>query len=193
MLAGLAGFLVAPVVSAAPEDRNEGKPLTGFVSKSGLKYFDFVRGEGPTPKWGELVNIDYTAYTIAADEQSLIKQDSSYDYGDAGYLIHHGNGEQILGLEEAIHTMSVGGRRRCIIPKKLAYFREDLGPVPLQHRRRKAFSEALNQGDGAVVFDIELRSIMLDSNDRGYYNDLTPTDEEIMQTFAEQQGKFAEE
>lgn len=164
--------------SAQPNSEKEQKPLTGFQSKTGLKYFDFVRGDGPTPTWGDLVNIHYVAYTISASGDSLVKQDSSYDSKHT-YLLHHGNGEQILGLEEAIHSMNVGGRRRAIMSRDLAYYMTDLGPVPTSDFARKRFSKALENGDGTVVFDIELVAITADPDDRGYYNDLTPTEEEV--------------
>lgn len=155
-------------------------PTTGYLSKSGLRYFDFEQGEGPTPKWGQFVNIQYVCYTISPDGESLIKHDSSMDRGKDGYLIHHGNGEHIWGMEEAIHSMRVGGRRRAIVPSSIAYILTDLGPIPPSNRKREQFSKALESGDGTVVLDIELRRIWDDPDDRGYYNDLTPTNEEIL-------------
>lgn len=164
------------------EGSRDEKPLTGFMTNSGLKYFDFEIGEGPTPKWGDMVNIKYVAYTITPSGDALVKQDSSDGYGKKyGYLIHHGNGEQIFGLEEAIHSMSAGGRRRAIIPQPIAYSNSNLGPVPASDRKRRKFSEALQEGDGTVVFDIEVIRIWKDPDDRGYYDDLTPTREEMLE------------
>lgn len=168
----------APEAQAKEKQEKEQKPLTGFQSRTGLKYFDFVRGEGPTPAWGDIVNIHYVAYTISPSGDALVKQDSSYD-NKHSYLLHHGNGEQILGLEEAIHSMSVGGKRRAIMPHDLAYFKADLGPVPLFDFSRRKFSKALQEGDGTVVFDIELLKITKDPDDRGYYSDLTPTEDQV--------------
>lgn len=169
----------------APEEQ---RPLTGFQTLSGLKFFDFTRGEGPTPQWGDILNIHYVLYTISPSGDALVKQDSTYDRGKDGYVIHHGNGEHVLGLEEALHTMSVGGRRRAIVPLKLGYSKNGFAPIPPSFRRRKAFIDAINEGDGTVVFDIELRNIEKDPDDRGYYTDLTPTDEELLKIVEEQQG-----
>lgn len=163
------------------EGSTDKKPLTGFMTRTGLKYFDFEIGEGPTPNWGDMVNIKYVAYTISASGDALVKHDSSDSYGKNGYLIHHGNGEQILGLEEAIHSMGAGGRRRAIIPPSLAYSQSNLGPVPASDRKRRKFSTALLEGDGTVVFDVEVTRIWKDPEDRGYYSDLTPTPEEMLQ------------
>lgn len=155
----------------------------GFLTRSGLKYVDFAVGEGDTPKWGDYVNVHYVTYTVSPDGTELRKMDSTYDRGNNGYLLHHGNGELVLGFEEALHTMRPGGRRRAIVPQQLAYNKTDLGPVPLSDRSRRKFSAALDESGGVVVFDIELRKVWEDPDDRGYYTDLTPSDEEIIEMF----------
>lgn len=185
VLAALAASLLAPAASKAQD-----APQTGFISRSGLKYFDFVLGEGATPQWGDFVNIHYVAYTISTDGNSLVKGDSSYDYGDDGYLIHHGNGETIRGIEEALHTMSPGGKRRVIIPAALAYTTADLGPIPSSHRKRKRFSKALQASGGTVVFDLELRTVMKDWDDRGYYSDEIPDDEGVIKMMEEAREEY---
>lgn len=183
----LAAFALLPFRSEAKENSvtrpTDEKPQTGFLTKSGVKYFDFAAGEGPTPRWGELLNIDYVVYTISPSGDGLVRQDSSLDYNSEGYLIHHGNGEIVLGLEEALHTMAVGGRRRVIIPEKMAYWKAGFAPVPLPDSKRRKFLKALNESDGTVVFDVELRRIWKDVNDTGYYDDLVLTDEELLQLF----------
>lgn len=157
----------------------ESPPLTGFVTRSGIKYFDFTRGDGPTPKWGDYVNIDYVAYTLNESGDTLTKHDSSYKYSDDGYLIHHGNGQLILGLEEMIHTMRVGGKRRAIIPAAMGYIGPDLGPLPAWDRDRRKFSKALNEVGGVIVFDVEVQGIYGDEESRRNYNDLLPTPEQV--------------
>lgn len=151
----------------------------GFLTRSGVKFFDFERGEGRTPKWGDLVNIQYVAYTLTKEEDALVQQDSSYARGDDGYLVHHGNGQLILGLEEMIHSMRVGGKRRAIIPPSMAYTNSDLGPVPAWDFKRRRFARALKDTGGTVVFDVEVRSITEDLLTKEYYEDLTPTPEQV--------------
>lgn len=163
-------------VDAAPAFTN------AYVTQSGLKFVDFEEGKGPRPKWGDIIRIQYVAYTISPDGNSLVKEDSSYGRNrDEGFFIHHGNGEMVLGLEEALHSMAVGGRRRAIIPPDLAYNDIDLGPVPPAAWTRRKFSQHLSNGDGTVVFDIELLSVAPDPDDRGYYDDLTPDDDELVE------------
>ncbi|KAI0565058.1 amine oxidase [Gracilaria domingensis] len=176
-----------PALAEEQED-DESQRIRGFQTISGLKFFDFSVGDGPTPQWGDILNIHYVLYTIKPSGDALVKHDSTYDRGNHGYLIHHGNGEHVLGLEEALHTMRAGGKRRAIVPLRIGYSKSGFAPIPLKFRRRKAFIDAINSGDGTVVFDIELRTISKDPDDRGYYTDITPTDEEIIQIFEEQRG-----
>lgn len=174
--------------------RNEESPSTGYITRTGLKYVDFEEGKGLQPKWGDYVRIHYVAYSISPDGSSLQKEDSTYGrYGNQGYLIHHGNGEMILGLEEAIHSMRVGGRRRAIIPPKLAYIDFDLGPIPPSTRARRRFAEHIAQTDGTVVYDLELLDSKPDIDNRGYYDDLQPTDEEMKQMSREASDWYAEQ
>jgi len=178
-------------VSAA-ESPKEASPESGFQTRSGLKYIDFDVGTGDRPKWGEYVRIHYVMYSISKDGLSLQKEDGTYGKMKDGYLIHHGNGEMILGLEEAVHSMNVGGRRRAIIPPLLAYIDSDLGPVPAVTRDRNRFSERLSDGDGTVVMDIELLGTMPDPDDRGFYDDLQPTDGEIIEMAAKSRQEYAD-
>lgn len=186
-VASFAAQAVLPSVATAQptQEAETPAPAKGFLTQSGLKYYDFQEGQGPTPKWGDFVLIKYTAYTVTTSGGALVKRDKSDNYSKVGYLIHHGNGEQILGLEEAIHSMSTGGRRRAIIPRPIAYSNSNLGPVPASDRKRRQFSQALQEGDGTVVYDIELVKMWKDPDDRGYYSDETPTDEEVLQMLNE--------
>ncbi|CAN8067034.1 unnamed protein product [Agarophyton chilense] len=186
---------VLPALAEVEKEKEDGDPtqITGFQTGSGLKFFDIVVGEGPTPQWGDIVNIHFVLYTISLSGETLVKQESTYDRGEQGYLIHHGNGEHVLGLEEALHTMRVGGKRRAIVPLKVGYSKTGFAPIPLSFRKRKAFLDAVNSGDGTVVFDIELRTISKDPDDRGYYTDITPTAEEIIKIFEEQRGVGVED
>lgn len=179
-----------PSLAASADD--EEKPTTGVLTRSGLKYIDFVSGSGTRPRWGDFVRIQYVAYTITPDGSALRKEHSTYSSNDA-YLIHHGNGEMVLGLEEALHSMSVGGRRRVIVPPQLAYNDIDLGPVPPADWKRRRFARHLAEGDGTVVFDVEMLDVFKDPDDRGFYKDETPTDEELEQVAVKAREEYAEE
>ncbi|EOD04444.1 hypothetical protein EMIHUDRAFT_60569, partial [Emiliania huxleyi CCMP1516] len=85
---------------------------------SGLRYFDFAEGSGAPPRFGQLIRFHYVGYT--ATDDSLEPFDSSYERRTP-YFTKHGNGFTVQGLEEALHTMRPGGRRRVILPPKLSY------------------------------------------------------------------------
>lgn len=82
-------------------------PEKGFLTGSGLRYFDFGEGAGEPPRYGQLIRFNYVAYV--ADGSRLKQFDSSYDREP--YLTKHGNGFTAQGIEEALHTMRPGGRR----------------------------------------------------------------------------------
>ena len=116
-------------------------PTKGYQTKSGLKYFDAVVGTGIQPKYGtsisctilhiycfeteanlhlihhwtgQLVSFQYTIY-YRPNGGKLETVDSSNE----PFLHKHGNGRICRGIDEAIHTMKVGGRRRAIIPPSI--------------------------------------------------------------------------
>ena len=109
---------------------NEFNQLKGFQTKSGLKYFDIIEGiNGTSPKYGQLVSFHYTSYYRPSGNGELDTIDSSY-LSNTPFLYKHGNTRIIRGIDESIHTMNLGGRRRVIIPKNLGYIEFGLGPVP---------------------------------------------------------------
>lgn len=159
---------------------NEGVIL--YKTKSGLQYIDLREGTGPTPKYGNLVSISYKAYvklpTIKGKESKFEEFDS-----DNGYLVKHGNGRMIPGLDEGLHTLAVGGKRRIIIPPKLGYIGPGvLGPLPTSPLGRYKLNKLLDQmvevKGGNLVFDVEMKGVLVDEADQGYYEDgsLTPAE-----------------
>jgi hypothetical protein len=160
--------------------------LVGYQTKSGLKFFDMIAGIPDTsPKYGQLVSFHYTAYFRPTGDGKLETVDSTYFINEP-FLHKHGNGRLIKGIEEAIHTMNVGGRRRIIIPKSLGYNDIGLGPVPVDFLRyffkieikylliyiiivitiilfrRKKLSSILDKverNEGELVFDLDLMMV----------------------------------
>ena len=124
-------------------------------SRSGLKYVDFEVGSGPTPRFGQLIRFHFVISRADEGFSKLVTLDSSYKR-NAPYLTKHGNGFTCEGLEEALHTMRVGGKRRAIVPPSLGYT-SDKGPFPPENRGRTDLFAAVTSGV-PLVFDIEVHA-----------------------------------
>lgn len=195
-------FLNDPEVSAqistdSDDTLSDKEGVTLYTTKSGLKYIELKEGTGPSPKYGNFVSISYKAYIKLPDGKSTNSKLQEYD-SDPSYLIKHGNGRILPGLDEGLHTMKVGGKRRIIIPPKLGYVGPGvLGPIPEgplgRFKLNKLLDEMIEVRGGNVVFDVELRSVVEDEADQGYYEDqsLTPEQFNTLRTNLQQKAKAA--
>jgi len=170
---------VATSVVAAETDTASLTPV--YQLPSGLKYLDLVVGDGPTPRYGQLLSIAYTAYgKLPAAARN--NQPQQFDRDD-GYVVKHGNGRIIPGLDEGLHGMRVGGTRRILVPPKLGYVDSGLGPMPALPWDRRKLNSILDQmvalAGGTLIFEVTLRSVMDDEADQGYYGDDSLTPEEF--------------
>ena len=171
---------IAIASSSTSTSKSEYKiPTKGFQSKSGLKYFDVREGDGPTPRYGQLISFAYATYYKASPESKIEKLDDS---GNFPFVHKHGNGRIIRGVDEALHTMRPGGQRRIIVPKNLGYTDFGLGPLPSLPKRRKRLGDILDYVDrdlGQLIFDLQLIMVKDDENDQGYYDDVAVSQEEV--------------
>jgi FKBP-type peptidyl-prolyl cis-trans isomerase len=107
---------VDPAVTvAARQVTAPATPNKGFQTKTGLKYFDLLEGEKgmPSPRYGQLVSFHYTGYYRATPSSPLDAFDSTFSrQAKQSFLHKHGNGRVIRGIDEGLHTMKVGGKRR---------------------------------------------------------------------------------
>ena len=138
--------LAPSALLAAPD------PASGVISRTGLKYIDFGSGDGATPRFGQLIRFHYVGYVIASAGNGLKAFDSSYER-KVPYFTKHGNGLTCEGLEEALHSMRPGGRRRVVLPPRLGYT-GDKGPLPPGPRGRNQLFDAIGEGE-TLVFDLE--------------------------------------
>lgn len=182
--ADIEGVANIPRFTAPPDtsiSNINGQPVTLFKTKSGLQYIELIEGTGASPKYGNFVSIAYKAYIKLPDAQGKSFNLDEFD-SDKGYLIKHGNGRTVPGLDEGLHTMKVGGKRRIIVPPKLGYITSGLGPIPVGPIGRWKLNHLIDRmvelKGGNTIFDVEMKSIMEDEADQGYYNDesLSPED-----------------
>ena len=150
----------------------------GLKLKNGLKFTDGTVGPGEKLRWGQVVKIKYVAYTRESGDAPLKRHDAS----DA-YLVRHGNGRDVRGLDEGIHTMRVGGTRRVEVPPNLGYTAPGLGPMPESAGGRRTLDKALDDMAGeagaAVVYDVAVLAAWTDDADAGYYADESFSGDEI--------------
>ena len=182
-------WLAAPAFRPAPLHAATPGPAlgSGFQTRSGLQYIDFREGSGVEPRFGQLIRFHYVGYTVNQESSPGLKLfDSSYDR-TAPYFTKHGNGLTCQGIEEALHTMRVGGRRRIVLPPTLGYT-GDKGPLPPGSGGREQLFASVSKGQ-SLVFDLELVSAMDDLLDRGDYDDLSAEEaQEVFKKRAEDQA-----
>jgi peptidylprolyl isomerase len=107
----------APAVATVVEEADY------ITTESGLKYYDFVVGDGPSPQSGQQVTVHYTGWLLDGG-----KFDSSLDRGQP-FAFTIGAGQVIPGWDEGVMTMKVGGKRQLVIPPELGYGEAGAGGV----------------------------------------------------------------
>lgn len=122
-------------------------------TSSGLRYIDFQQGSGPMPRYGQILRFHYIAYGASAAFDQLVTFDSTYSR-KSPFLVKHGNGFTCQGLEEALHTMQEGAKRRVILPPDLGYT-ADKGPMPPTNKGRTLLLDAV-EAKKPLVFDLEV-------------------------------------
>jgi hypothetical protein len=146
--------------------------VTMYKTTSGLKYIELEAGDAssPSPKYGQLCIISYTGYLKLPDKSEKEK----FDFA-ASYVLKHGNGRMVPGLDEGLHTMKKGGFRRIIIPPKLGFVSSGLGPLPEKpwnrFRLNRLIDTMIAQQGGSLVYDVRLLNFFDDEADQGYYED----------------------
>lgn len=120
VLAASATAVISKQPANAVAVPDEVVPTKGFQTRSGLRYFNIKETGTKFPLYGQLISFHYSTYYRPKDTGKLEILDSShYNDGDAPFLQKHGNGRVIAGVDEALHTMAIGAKRRIIVPNTL--------------------------------------------------------------------------
>merc|ERR1711862_208803 len=150
-----------------------------YTTNSGLRFIEVKEGTGVMPNYGDLVTFSYKAFIKVAGKDTKAEL---YDQDNA-YLTKHGNGRLIPGLDEGLHTLKVGGKRRLIIPPKLGYIASGLGPLPsgfiARGKLNSLLEKMIERQGGQVIMDIEMSGVVEDEADPGYYYDKALTPEQF--------------
>lgn len=124
--------------------------ITVKPTASGLYYIEKTKGNGPKPKKGSKVKVNYTGRLLDGSvfdtsNEATAKEFGVYDqrrtYSPIDFPL--GVGQVIEGWDEGIALMSAGAKGQFIIPSSIGYGERGAGPIP-------PFS--------TLVFDVELLS-----------------------------------
>lgn len=81
-----------------------------------LEITDLTVGDGEEAKAGQTVNVHYVGVAFSSGEEF----DSSWNRGDP-LSFRLGAGQVIIGWDQGVAGMKIGGRRKLVIPAHLAY------------------------------------------------------------------------
>jgi len=90
--------------------------LNAQKTPSGVYYAITQKGNGPTPKAGQTVSVQYRGTTLDGKEF-----DSSYKHGGTPFEFQIGQGMVIPGWDEGIMLLNKGSKATLVIPSPMAY------------------------------------------------------------------------
>ncbi len=96
----------------------------GITTDSGLVFIEVSPGDGPTPKEGDIVTMNFIASLPDGTEIG-----NSYMQGGPSKAII-GRGHLLPGWEEGVLLMKAGSTARLVLPPELAFGSEGYGIVP---------------------------------------------------------------
>ena len=106
----------AKILERKDTPRFPGDPVSGQWTElpSGLKYYELKLGDGPSPTSPK----NAVAITYAAWLTDGTPVDNSSDHGESLVI---SPSKLVVGLDEGLRTMKVGGKRKLLLPYDLAY------------------------------------------------------------------------
>lgn len=130
---------IMSVSEGAPDAPTKVNDADYTTTDSGLKYYDFVVGDGPQPAAGQTVVVHYSGWL---EDGTLF--DSSLNRGQP-FQFALGQGAVIPGWDEGLATMQVGGKRQLVLPPELGYGEMSVGQIP---------------ANSTLIFEVELVDVL---------------------------------
>lgn len=109
-----------------------------------LQKIDTKPGAGRQAMKGDTVSIHYTGWIYAPKSGNLRSAQFETSTDGAPVSFKLGAGTVIKGWDEGIRGMKVGGKRTLVVPARMGFGKEGMGPVP---------------PTANLIFDIELMDV----------------------------------
>ncbi len=149
----IASMACALALVACGGGSNNDTPATTIPPQPSFTKTDTVVGTGSVEAAsGDLVSVHYTGYLYsdtAADKKGA-KFESSHDGANTPFAFTLGRGSVIVGWDQGIPGMRVGGKRTLLIPASMAYGANE---------RKDASGNVIIPANTALVFDVEMVAI----------------------------------
>ncbi len=150
----LAGLARAPAADSGRQDEGGKKTMT--KTDTGLQYLDVKEGTGEAPQPGQTCFVHYTGWLWEKDAKGK-EFDSSKKRGEP-FAFHVGRREVILGWDQGVMSMKVGGKRELLIPPDLGYGARGAGGVI--------------PANATLLFEVELLGVMQKTKSGLEYRDV---------------------
>lgn len=148
VIASLACALALVACGGGGDDKTTETPTT--TQPSFTKTDTVVGSNSVEAANGDLVTVHYTGYLYDANATDKKGKQFETSRNGAAFVFTLGRGSVIVGWDQGIPGMKVGGKRTLIIPSTMAYGAAE---------KKDAAGNVVIPANSALVFDIEMVAI----------------------------------